>query len=73
ERYALGLRLNDVIKVAQLYFVLEDLPESHPKKIFVDSIDLSITIKDILYIFFNSNMNAPDKDLHKIFVFGIKL
>ncbi|RGB30530.1 hypothetical protein C1646_817869 [Rhizophagus diaphanus] len=48
------------------------LPEAHPKKIFVDSIDLSITMRDILYTFFNSNTNAPDEDLHKMFVFGIK-
>ncbi|CAI2189388.1 8869_t:CDS:2, partial [Funneliformis geosporum] len=48
------------------------LPEAHPKKFFVDSIDLSITMRDILYTFFNSNTNAPDEDLHKMFVFGIK-
>ncbi|CAG8567708.1 6956_t:CDS:2 [Scutellospora calospora] len=48
------------------------LPEAHSKKNFVDSIDLSITMRDILYTFFNSNTNAPDEDLHKMFVFGIK-
>ncbi|CAG8589817.1 23003_t:CDS:2 [Cetraspora pellucida] len=48
------------------------LPEPHRKKIFLDSLDLSITMRDILHAFFNSNANASDEDLHKIFVLGVQ-
>ena len=48
------------------------LPEPHRKKIFLDNLDLSITMRDILYAFFNSNANASDEDLHKIFVLGVQ-
>jgi len=42
------------------------------KNFFVDSLDLSITMRNILKAFFDSNTNAPDEDLHKMFVFGIQ-
>ncbi|CAG8618305.1 12724_t:CDS:10 [Funneliformis mosseae] len=48
------------------------LPEPHRKKIFSDFLDLSITMRDILHAFFNSNANASDEDLHKIFVLGVQ-
>ncbi|CAG8617534.1 7643_t:CDS:2, partial [Paraglomus occultum] len=48
------------------------LPEPHHKKIFSDFLDLSITMRDILHAFFNSNANASDEDLHKIFVLGVQ-
>ncbi|CAB4482006.1 unnamed protein product [Rhizophagus irregularis] len=48
------------------------LPEPHRKKIFLDSLDLSITMRDILHAFFKSNANSPDEDLHKIFILGVQ-
>src|ERR1044072_6553047 len=33
------------------------LPEAHRTKIFVDALDLSITMRDTLYAFFNYNSN----------------
>ncbi|CAG8565721.1 15492_t:CDS:2, partial [Racocetra fulgida] len=48
------------------------LPEPHRKKIFLDSLDLAITMRDILYTFFESNANSPDEDLHKLFVLGFQ-
>jgi len=48
------------------------LPEPHRKKNFSDFLDLSITMRDILHAFFNSNANASDEDLHKIFVLGVQ-
>ena len=48
------------------------LPEPHRKKIYLDSLDLSITMRDILHTFFKSNANSPDEDLHKIFILGVQ-
>ncbi|CAG8572676.1 29711_t:CDS:2, partial [Racocetra persica] len=48
------------------------LLEPHCKKIFLNSLDLAITMRDILYIFFESNANFPDKDLHKLFVLRLQ-
>ncbi|CAG8659580.1 10181_t:CDS:2 [Acaulospora morrowiae] len=48
------------------------LPEPHPKKILLDNIDLSIAMRDNLHAFFNSNAEALDEDLHKIFVLGVQ-
>ncbi|CAG8527676.1 15506_t:CDS:2 [Funneliformis mosseae] len=48
------------------------LPEPHRKKIFSDSLDLSITMRDILHSFFKSNASSPDQDLHKIFILGVQ-
>ncbi|CAG8660070.1 1527_t:CDS:2 [Acaulospora morrowiae] len=50
----------------------DGLLEPHRKKFFSDNLDLSITMRDILHAFFNSNVNAPDEDLHKIFVLGVQ-
>ncbi|RIA98438.1 hypothetical protein C1645_731660 [Glomus cerebriforme] len=48
------------------------LPEPHRKKNFSDFLDLSITMRDVLHAFFNSNASASDEDLHKIFVLGVQ-
>ncbi len=48
------------------------LPEAHRKKIFLDALDLSITMRDVLYAFFNYNSNASDEELHKMFVLGVQ-
>ncbi|GBC08327.1 hypothetical protein RclHR1_08030004 [Rhizophagus clarus] len=47
------------------------LPEPHRKKILLDSLDLSITMRDILHEFFKSNTYSPDDDLHSLFILGV--
>ncbi|CAI2189722.1 9231_t:CDS:2 [Funneliformis geosporum] len=46
------------------------LPTAHRRKIFEDHIDLSVTMRDILYSFFKSNQNASDDILHRTFLLG---
>ncbi len=48
------------------------LPVAHQRKIFEDHIDLSVTMRDILYSFFKSNQYAPDDLLHQTFVLGVQ-
>ncbi|CAG8824792.1 27383_t:CDS:2, partial [Dentiscutata erythropus] len=48
------------------------LPEAHRKKIFLDALDLSITMRHTLYAFFNYNSNALDEDSHKVFVLEVQ-
>ncbi|CAI2184848.1 9341_t:CDS:10 [Funneliformis geosporum] len=46
------------------------LPETYRKKVIEDNIDLAVTMRDILYMFFISNEKTPDDMLHKTFVLG---
>ncbi|CAJ0755212.1 5936_t:CDS:2 [Entrophospora sp. SA101] len=66
-----GTLKNSVTKLEALLGLRSGgLPEAHRKKKFLDALDLSITMRDTLYAFFNYNSNAPDEELHKMFVFG---
>ncbi|CAG8657036.1 14875_t:CDS:10, partial [Funneliformis mosseae] len=47
------------------------LPESHPKKIYGDKIDLCVAMRDVLYTFFKENSKAPGSDVHSTYVLGI--
>ncbi|RHZ78968.1 hypothetical protein Glove_153g12 [Diversispora epigaea] len=68
-----GILKNSINKLEALIGLRSGgLPEAHRKKIFVDALDLSITMRDTLYAFFNYNSNAPDEDLHKMFVLGVQ-
>ncbi|CAG8612045.1 18201_t:CDS:2, partial [Acaulospora morrowiae] len=48
------------------------LPVAHRKKILEDRIDLAVVMRDILYDFFKSNLNAPGDELHRTYVLGIQ-
>ena len=48
------------------------LPVAHRKKVIEDRIDLSVTMRDVLYKFFKTNSGAPEDDLHCTYVLGIQ-
>src|SRR4051794_14994412 len=46
------------------------LPQPHCRKILDDRVNLSVTMRDILFGIFRKNPNVPNEDLQKLQMYG---